>query len=69
VTDAGVDPAAARERELLAEVRLRPERPPVTRLSRKVIAGLAAVGAIAVSGARIGMSQSPLAHEADAHAQ
>ena len=35
------------------ELRLRPERPPVTRLSRKVLMGLAAVAAIVVSGALI----------------
>jgi type IV secretion system protein VirB10 len=36
-----------------AELRLRPERPPVTRLSRKVLMGIVAVGAIIVSGALI----------------
>lgn len=43
---------------LAADLRLRPERPPVTRLSRKVLMGLAAVAAILVSGALIwGLSQ------------
>ena len=41
------------DRDLAAELRLRPERPPVTRLSRRVLIGLAAVAAIAVSGALI----------------
>jgi len=40
-------------RESVAEVSLRPEQPPVTRLSRKVLMGLAAVAAITVSGALI----------------
>jgi len=44
--------------ELAAELRLRPERPPVTRLSRRVLLGLAAVAAISVSGALIwGLNQ------------
>jgi type IV secretion system protein TrbI len=42
-----------RERDLAPELRLRPERPPVTRLSRKVLMGLVAVIAITVSGALI----------------
>jgi type IV secretion system protein TrbI len=42
-----------RDRDLTAELRLRPERPPVTRLSRKVLMGLAAIAAISVSGALI----------------
>jgi type IV secretion system protein VirB10 len=41
------------DRDLAAELRLRPERPPVTRLSRKVLMGLAAVAALAISGALI----------------
>lgn len=41
------------ERDLAAELRLRPERPPVTRLSRKVLMGLAAVAAFAISGTLI----------------
>jgi type IV secretion system protein TrbI len=45
--------AAVPERDLAAELRLRPERPPVTRLSRKVLMGLAAAAGIAVSGALI----------------
>jgi type IV secretion system protein TrbI len=40
-------------RELAAELRLRPERPPVTRLSRRVLMGLAAVVGISISGALI----------------
>jgi type IV secretion system protein TrbI len=39
--------------DFAAELRLRPERPPVTRLSRRVLTGLAAVGVIAISTALI----------------
>ena len=42
-----------RDRDLVAELRLRPERPAVMRLSRRVLIGLAAVAAIAVSSALI----------------
>jgi type IV secretory pathway VirB10-like protein len=41
------------EREIAAELRLHPERPPVTRLSRKVLIGLASLAIIAVVGAVI----------------
>jgi type IV secretion system protein TrbI len=41
------------DRDLAAELRLRPDRPPVTRLSRRVLMGLAAVVAISVSSALI----------------
>jgi type IV secretion system protein TrbI len=44
------DPPKA-ERELADELRLHPRCPPVTRLSRKVLVGLAAVAIIAVLGA------------------
>ena len=40
-----------RERDLAAELRLRPERPPVMRLSRRVLTGLAATAAVVVFGA------------------
>ena len=43
------DPPKA-ERELVADLRLHPQRPPVTRLSRKVLIGLAGVAIIAVLG-------------------
>ncbi|MFO1096882.1 MAG: TrbI/VirB10 family protein [Xanthobacteraceae bacterium] len=47
-----------RDRDLAADLRLRPGRPPVTRLSRRVLMGLAAVAAISVSSALIwGLSQ------------
>jgi len=39
------------ERELAADLRLHPQRPPVTRLSRKVLIGLASVAIMAVLGA------------------
>jgi type IV secretory pathway VirB10-like protein len=44
------DPPKA-ERELAADLRLHPQRPPVTRLSRKVLIGLACVAIMAVLGA------------------
>jgi hypothetical protein len=47
------EPQLGRARDHAAELRLRPERPPVTRLSRKVLMGLMAVAAICVSGALI----------------
>jgi type IV secretion system protein TrbI len=39
--------------DLVGELRLRTERPPVTRLSRKVLTGLAGVAGITISGALI----------------
>ena len=42
-----------RERDLTAELHLHPERPPVMRLSRKVIIGLATIAALTVSVALI----------------
>jgi len=44
---------SGQDRDLTAELHLRPERPPVTRLSRKVLMGLATIAAITVSGALI----------------
>lgn len=41
------------DRELAAELRLRPERPTVTRLSRRVLMGLAAIAGLSISGALI----------------
>ena len=41
------------EHKIAADVRLHPQRPPVTRLSRKVLIGLASVAIIAVLGAVI----------------
>jgi len=41
------------ERAIAQDLRLRPERPRVTRLSRKVLVGLGAVGSVAVLGATI----------------
>jgi type IV secretion system protein TrbI len=41
------------ERDLKQELRLRPERPPVTRLSRTVLMSLATLAALTVSGALI----------------
>jgi len=46
------DPPKA-ERELAADLRLHPQRPPVTRLSRKVLIGLASVAIMAVLSAVI----------------
>lgn len=42
---------SGRDRDLAVELRLRPQRPPVTRLSRRVLIGLAAVATMAISGA------------------
>jgi type IV secretory pathway VirB10-like protein len=42
-----------RDRDLVAELRLRPERPPVMRLSRRVLIGLAGVAAMAICAALI----------------
>ena len=42
-----------RDSDLVGDLRLRTERPPVTRLSRKVLTGLASIAAITVSGALI----------------
>jgi type IV secretion system protein TrbI len=47
------DAQPGQARDLAAQLRLRPERPPVTRLSRKVLMGLMAIAAITVSGALI----------------
>jgi type IV secretion system protein TrbI len=47
------DAQPGQARDLAAELRLRPERPPVTRLSRKVLMGLMAIDAITVAGALI----------------
>lgn len=41
------------ERDIAQELRLRPERPRVTRLARKVLIGLGAAGSVAVLGAAI----------------
>ena len=43
----------ASERDVAQELRLRPERPRVTRVSRKVLIGLGAFGSVAVFGATI----------------
>lgn len=47
------DGGARPEREIAAELRLRPERPRVVRLSRKVLGLLAGVSAVALGGALI----------------
>ena len=46
------------EREIAAELRLRPDRPKVVRLSRKVLGILAGVSALAVGGSLIWALQS-----------
>jgi type IV secretory pathway VirB10-like protein len=45
------DDRAHQERDLTAELRLRPERPSVTRLSRKVLIGLTVIAVVIVVGA------------------
>lgn len=48
----GVRPERPRsDQSIAAELRLRPERPSVTRLSRRVLAGLGAVAAVVIAGA------------------
>ena len=47
------EPRVPPEDPLAAEFRLRPERPPVTRLSRKVLATLGGVASIAILGALV----------------
>jgi type IV secretion system protein TrbI len=47
------DHQSGNDRELAAELRLRPERPVVTRLSRRVLMGLAAMAGFSISGALI----------------
>lgn len=48
----GVRPERPRsDQDIAAELRLRPERPSVTRLSRRVLAGLGAVAAVVIAGA------------------
>jgi type IV secretion system protein VirB10 len=46
-------PQSGRDRDVVMELRLRPERPAVTRLSRKVLIGFAGLGALAVSASLI----------------
>lgn len=52
------EPHVTREDQLAAELRLRPEPSPVTRLSRKVLATLGAVAAAAILGALVFALQS-----------
>lgn len=52
------EPHLTREDQLAAELRLRPEPSPVTRLSRKVLATLGAVAATAILGALVFALQS-----------
>lgn len=47
------DGARKSEQDLAAELRLRPERPKVTRLSRRVLAGLAGVSSLAIMAALV----------------
>jgi type IV secretion system protein VirB10 len=57
------DPRAHPDDVLAAQLRLRPERPRVTRLSRKVLAGLGGIVGIAVLGAMIWALQSRSARQ------
>ncbi len=52
------EPHLTREDQLAAELRLRPERQPVTRLSRRVLATLGTVASIAILGALVFALQS-----------
>jgi type IV secretory pathway VirB10-like protein len=59
VSEHAAETQSDRDQALAAELRLRPERPTVTRLSRRVLIGLGAVAAIAICGALIwGLHQS-----------
>lgn len=58
------DAASTSNSDLAAELRLRPERPRVTRLSRKVLAGLAGVSSLAVASALIWALQTRSPDEA-----
>jgi len=49
--------------DIKTDLRLRPERPRVTRLSRKVLAGLGVVAGLAVGGALIFALQSRRGHD------
>jgi type IV secretory pathway VirB10-like protein len=53
------EPHVTREDQLAAELRLRPERPPVTRLSRRVLATLGAMATALILGALVFALQSP----------
>ena len=53
------EPHLTREDQLAAELRLRPERPPVTRLSRRVLATLGALATALILGALVFALQSP----------
>jgi type IV secretory pathway VirB10-like protein len=53
VSEPGQEAESGRDRDLVAELRLRPERPPVMRLSRRVLIGLAAAAAMAICAALI----------------
>jgi type IV secretion system protein TrbI len=53
VSEQDREPKPGRAGDLATELRLRPERPPVTRLSRKVLMGLVVIAAVTVSGALI----------------
>ncbi len=57
------DPHPHPDEALAAQLRLRPERPRVTRLSRKVLAGLGGIVGIAVFGAMIWALQSRSARQ------
>lgn len=58
-----VEPARRSEREIAAELRLRPERARVTRLSRRALAGMGAAASIVVAGAMLwGLHSSNGAH-------
>lgn len=58
----GIRPGRDAEPDRVASMRLRAERPRVTRLSRKVLAGGAAIGSLAVFGAAIWALQNNRSH-------
>jgi type IV secretory pathway VirB10-like protein len=60
--DGEIRPGGDNEVDRSASMRLRPERPRVTRLSRKVLAGAAAVGSVAIFGATFWALQNNRSH-------
>jgi type IV secretion system protein TrbI len=60
--EAELRPGGDRDPDRLASMRLRAERPRVTRLSRKVLAGAAAVGSAAIFGATFWALQNNRSH-------
>lgn len=63
-TEPDIRPGHDAEPDRVASMRLRPEHPRVTRLSRKVLAGAAAIGSLAIFGAAIWALQNNRSQQA-----